>query len=271
MSTLRKMTSIAGFVVLAGSASLFTATAALAAAPATLPAITLTPNPVATTGTFTAAGSGCIDSGGTLGTVSVSILGPNGSVTDGGNPTVGDGGSWTSNYSPMNNGAVAPGSYTVNASCDVYNTTVNYPAASLQVNAVVDDPTATVNKTVVTAGSPIVVGAKGFAGNAVITATLNSTPVVLGTMTTDANGAASATLTIPANTVPGTHTIVLSSADGTTASVTITVQGVIVTVSVNTATLANTGTDASAMGAIAVGLLALGGAAVFAGRRKQDS
>ncbi|MEO6957910.1 MAG: LPXTG cell wall anchor domain-containing protein [Antricoccus sp.] len=58
---------------------------------------------------------------------------------------------------------------------------------------------------------------------------------------------------------------------GSTASVTITVQGAVVTVSVNTATLANTGTDAPAMGAIAIGLLALGGTAVFAGRRKQDS
>jgi hypothetical protein len=72
---------------------------------------------------------------------------------------------------------------------------------------------ATVSKSVVDAGDTLTMSGNGFAPNASpLTITLLSDPVVLGTTAADATGHYSVVVRIPANTLPGTHTLVVSGA-----------------------------------------------------------
>ena len=62
----------------------------------------------------------------------------------------------------------------------------------------------------VVAGAAAVAAAGGWAAGAEVRATLHSDPVELGVAVADADGNVSFTFTIPADTPPGEHTIVLS-------------------------------------------------------------
>ncbi|MDR1711852.1 MAG: hypothetical protein LBR58_08380 [Propionibacteriaceae bacterium] len=75
------------------------------------------------------------------------------------------------------------------------------------------------------AGSAITVGLSGFGANETVKIWLQSDPVVLSAgVATDASGAASTTVTIPASTTPGSHSILAigqSSRRGDKAAITI--------------------------------------------------
>jgi hypothetical protein len=77
-------------------------------------------------------------------------------------------------------------------------------------------PSPNVSTTTPTAGGTITVSGDGFAPGATLTVELHSDPVLLATVVADGNGAYSAVVTIPADTAPGPHQIVVSGtgADG---------------------------------------------------------
>jgi hypothetical protein len=137
-------------------------------------------------------------------------------------------------------------------------------------------PTVTSSTTTVCAGCPITLSGNGFQPGETITIQLFSTPVTIGSTTADPSGAFTTTVTIPANTTPGNHTIVATGlTSGTTASFAIVVTGAS-TAGVSTTagtpssgSLAFTGADIAAMAGVGAIALALGGMLVFAGRRRR--
>ena len=71
-------------------------------------------------------------------------------------------------------------------------------------------PTPTVDTTTPVAGGPITVAGGGFMPSTELTVELHSTPVVLGTTTSDVYGNYSANVVIPADTPPGDHQLVVT-------------------------------------------------------------
>jgi hypothetical protein len=129
----------------------------------------------------------------------------------------------------------------------------------------------------VAAGGKVTVSGSGFAADTELRFELRSDPVDLGTVAADADGAFSRTLTIPANTPAGVHTLAVIRADGTevTASLTVTAasSGGDETPGGNTGgstdgDLATTGADSTPYVIGAVVLLALG-LGLFAMRRRR--
>jgi hypothetical protein len=139
-------------------------------------------------------------------------------------------------------------------------------------------PFITVSISVVPPGGSLTVNGQGFQPGEGITLQLFSTPVTLGTTTADPTGAFSTSVTIPASTPVGNHTIVATgNTSGTTASTGIVV-GTASTTGAGTGTssgsssggsLAFTGADLAAMAGVGAIALALGGMLVFAGRRRR--
>jgi len=72
-------------------------------------------------------------------------------------------------------------------------------------------PAVTVDPSTVEAGKTITVNGTGFAPESEVTLTLHSDPVEVGTATTDADGAFTAEVTVPADTEAGEHTVVAES------------------------------------------------------------
>jgi hypothetical protein len=68
----------------------------------------------------------------------------------------------------------------------------------------------------------VVVTGSGFPANTVVTVDIQSTPLVLGTLTADANGAFSKTFTIPCSVGSGSHTVTATAATGQKASTGVT-------------------------------------------------
>ena len=85
-------------------------------------------------------------------------------------------------------------------------------------------PAVTVEPSSVEAGKTVTVKGTGFAPESTVTITLHSEPVEVGTATTDASGDFTATVTVPATTEAGDHTVVAASNTPTvTASAPLTV------------------------------------------------
>ena len=85
-------------------------------------------------------------------------------------------------------------------------------------------PAVTVEPSSVEAGKTVTVKGTGFAPESAVTITLHSEPVEVGTATTDENGDFTATVTVPATTEAGDHTVVAASNTPTvTASAPLTV------------------------------------------------
>ena len=85
-------------------------------------------------------------------------------------------------------------------------------------------PAVTVDPSSVEAGKTVTVKGTGFAPESTVTITLHSEPVEVGTATTDASGDFTATVTVPATTEAGDHTVVATSNTPTvTASAPLTV------------------------------------------------
>ena len=83
-------------------------------------------------------------------------------------------------------------------------------------------PAAALDSGTVEAGKTVRLSLTGFAANTTVTVELHSTPVELAKATTGADGTAALTVTIPAGTEAGTHTIVVT-AGAVTASAPLTV------------------------------------------------
>jgi len=109
----------------------------------------------------------------------------------------------------------------------------------------VPDETATVSSSSVVAGGTVTVAGSGFTPGEQVSVVLHSTPVKLTTVTADAAGAASVTVTIPKATTAGAHTLILTGlGSGVVASTGITVTAAPVTTPTSTdPILAFTGSD----------------------------
>lgn len=129
----------------------------------------------------------------------------------------------------------------------------------------------TLDVTSVPAGGSFTLGGAGFDPERDYPVILNSEPVLLGTVTTDAEGAFRATLLVPVTVPPGDHVIAVGDA-----SIPITVTAAAAVAEgdalafADAPELAATGPDplaASILGALAVALLASGAAAIRASRQ----
>ncbi|MBO9626546.1 MAG: metallophosphoesterase [Microbacterium sp.] len=135
----------------------------------------------------------------------------------------------------------------------------------------------------VAAGGTVTVSGAGFAAGAEVRLELHSDPVVLGTVTAGADGAFRRTVTIPASTPAGAHTLVAVLPDGTEVRTPLTVTaastggnagtGGAGTGAGGTGTggLATTGADSTPYVVTAVVLLALGLGLVAWRRRRQHA
>jgi hypothetical protein len=133
-------------------------------------------------------------------------------------------------------------------------------------------PTVQANPSTLAAGQSTVVSGKGFPGGSVLSLTMFSNPVTLGTTTADSTGSFQVTVTVPATTAPGTHTLVVATADAarqaqTSLTVTGTTSGTTVTTA--PATLSFTGSNLRESTLLAIFLFAAGLAAVSGTRRRR--
>jgi hypothetical protein len=130
----------------------------------------------------------------------------------------------------------------------------------------------TISEASVPAGGSLVISGSGFEPDAVVTLTLHSTPVDLGTATANGDGSFVATVTIPSSTARGAHTVEASTKDGTTVSValTVTAKGTVAaggSVSASADDLADTGsTGVLGLGLLALLIIALGAAVATVAR-----
>jgi hypothetical protein len=137
------------------------------------------------------------------------------------------------------------------------------PTADTQLMATVDPAEAVV-------GQSVLFSAVGFAPSSEVQVFICSTPISLGTFTADASGQVSQTLTIPAGTVLGAHTI---AAVGKRSNGLDQVAYAAVTVvstssgSTSSGTLPTTGSDNGRLVAMGAALMVLGAAAVFGSTR----
>jgi hypothetical protein len=119
---------------------------------------------------------------------------------------------------------------------------------------------------------------EGFSGNENFSLTLFSTPQSLGTYTTDANGSATVSVTLPTDLDPGNHSIVANGANGETASFAFTVVAPAGAAGGPAAPVAGGGTGGGGLaftgvavgGAllVAIGLLVAGTIVLITGRRR---
>ncbi|WP_133938493.1 MULTISPECIES: hypothetical protein [unclassified Curtobacterium] len=137
--------------------------------------------------------------------------------------------------------------------------------------------------TTFTVGDSVPLRAEGLPAATEYSIVLHSDPVVLGTVTTDADGAFATSVVIPTGTPAGAHTIAVESSDGTAVvslAITVTADGTVVvdpidtTTAVTTGAAVNTGGTVSGTSALpwiglsAVGVVALGSVAFIAYRRR---
>jgi LPXTG-motif cell wall-anchored protein len=125
----------------------------------------------------------------------------------------------------------------------------------------------TINNFIVLPGGVIVLNGSGFLPNAVVTVTVASTPTVVGTPTTNAEGAF--TLSFDAPTEPGAHTI--TATDGVnTQVIAFTVEGETAAAVDSAGSLPYTGSDSSVpVAQIGAGLVAAGAVLVLMVRKRQ--
>jgi len=122
-------------------------------------------------------------------------------------------------------------------------------------------------------GQPVVLSGSGFNANEPLTATFNSTPVVLATFNATAAGTFSVTVRIPADATPGRHTIVVAGTSGRSASTPFTVVAPSPTAAAPATTasapLPRTGLTIRDPLALAALLLFLGNCALLFGNRRR--
>jgi LPXTG-motif cell wall-anchored protein len=132
--------------------------------------------------------------------------------------------------------------------------------------------TITVTPNAVPPGGTITVTISGTALNVTFTIVLDSTPVTLGTITTNAAGNASAAFTVPASTPPGAHTVVATdNADpSVSASTGLTVLAVAAPVTPTpSSTIPVTGAEVGGIIMLGAAAIGAGGFLVLAARRRR--
>lgn len=136
----------------------------------------------------------------------------------------------------------------------------------------------------VVAGETVTVACAGWAPNTEVTATLFSTPVVLGTTVTDAQGRLTQGFTIPADTAPGPHTLRMSGLNPQNVPTNVDLALTVVAPAaaappaapsrpgvVPAPRLPRTGGEALLALGLAAGLLAAGGGALGVARRRNQA
>jgi len=116
-------------------------------------------------------------------------------------------------------------------------------------------------------GGSLTVSGSNFTPGGTVTIDIESTPVFLASVTADPTGAFSTTVTIPADTVPGSHTILATDAAGDSATTALTVTGVVPVAA--SPGLPFTGADIAALSGVGAIALALGGMLILTGRRRR--
>jgi LPXTG-motif cell wall-anchored protein len=201
-------------------------------------ALTVVGSPVAPGGTVTVSGTGCSADA----VVIVGVLDAgNASELTSGSTTGGGSSGWS--VTLRINEAARPGTYPVVASCSGYSgydgyegvpieagsvgaadgydgydggTGFDYDRSSLTVLPPATPPAAdgplSVEPSVVARGQQATVSGAGFGPGEQVTVILYSSPVVLATATTGADGSLSTVVTIPADTTLGTHEVVAMNA-----------------------------------------------------------
>jgi hypothetical protein len=132
--------------------------------------------------------------------------------------------------------------------------------------------TITVTPNAVPPGGTITVTISGTAFNVTFTIVLASTPVTLGTVTTNAAGNGSAAFTVPVGTPPGAHTVTATenSAPSVTASTGLTVLAVAAPVSAApSSTIPVTGAEVGGIIMVGAAAIGAGGFLVLAARRRR--
>ena len=129
---------------------------------------------------------------------------------------------------------------------------------------------AEVSSTAVTPGGHETIQGSGFNPHETVDVTLHSTPVHLATVTANSSGVATATVTIPKSTTPGTHTLMMTGRTShVTNAATITVAGSPV-VSHSGSGLPFTGAaEAIPLAASGAAMVIAGGLTLFGVRRRR--
>jgi hypothetical protein len=122
----------------------------------------------------------------------------------------------------------------------------------------------TISPSTPSAGGDITIDSSGWMHDTDVTITLHSDPVVLGTVTADANGDVHTTVSIPAGTAAGAHTIELTGTDSTGAPRDVTTA---ITIASGGGSLPRTGAAIAAMVGVAAVLFAAGTALSRARKR----
>jgi len=131
-------------------------------------------------------------------------------------------------------------------------------------------PSITVTSSPLIAGHVASLEGKNFSGLARLSIFIRSTPVLVGSVTTNEVGSFSTTFTIPAATTPGTHTLEVTRAGSTTvlASKTVTIQAASTAAPTK---LPNTGANIGDLVRMALLLLGIGAGLVVAGRHRRSA
>jgi hyaluronoglucosaminidase len=133
-----------------------------------------------------------------------------------------------------------------------------------------------ISKVTAVPGDQLTVTASGYPAGAVVTFTLHSTPVVLGSATATAGGVATLVFTLPAGTVPGLHTITANGVPSgecdplVSADLQVDAASVVspTTAAATTGTLPRTGTNSAELIQLALVLIAVGGLITLATRKR---
>ena len=129
-------------------------------------------------------------------------------------------------------------------------TNANGPSGPATVSVQVGSPASSLSTSTVVAGGQLTVSGSGLPPNATEQITLNSTPVLLTSVTTSAAGTFSKVVTIPAGTAGGSHTITVTGTSG--------IDPAAAPLTVTAAQLAATGTDPGWPALFGGAMLALG-------------
>ncbi len=124
-----------------------------------------------------------------------------------------------------------------------------------------------------TVGMQMSFEARCFAPNEPVTATVYSTPQVVGTFKANGAGEVKGSFTVPSNLKPGRHTLELAAATGTQSASFIVVPNAAATGSASNDddSLAFTGSDAAKTAGAGAVLLLGGGALIVAARRRKTA
>ncbi len=127
----------------------------------------------------------------------------------------------------------------------------------------------------VVVGDQLSVTATGYPAGSVVTFTLHSTPVVLGSAVADANGQATLVFTLPVGTTPGVHQITANGVPlgecDPDVSTNLMVDAAVTATTAGSGTLPRTGTNSAELVQLALVLIAVGGLITLATRKRRQS